>query len=86
MIFLLLRTLSWIIETVFSKEYGALHNIALQSVIEAIDKLNSRPRKCLGWKHLMKCLKNSQVWMLELWFKVFARDTNSPYINLEDQV
>lgn len=27
-----------------------LHNIAFQSVIEATDKLNSRPRKCLGWK------------------------------------
>jgi len=27
-----------------------LHNIAVSKVIDAIDKLNSRPRKCLDWK------------------------------------
>lgn len=27
-----------------------LHNIAVEKVIHAIDKLNSRPRKCLEWK------------------------------------
>jgi len=27
-----------------------LHNIAVAKVVEAMDKLNSRPRKCLGWK------------------------------------
>ena len=27
-----------------------LHNIAVNKVVEAIDKLNSRPRKCLDWK------------------------------------
>lgn len=27
-----------------------LHNVAVSKVVEAIDKLNGRPRKCLGWK------------------------------------
>lgn len=27
-----------------------LHNVAVEKVIHAIDKLNSRPRKCLDWK------------------------------------
>ena len=27
-----------------------LHDVAVAKVVEAIDKLNSRPRKCLGWK------------------------------------
>lgn len=27
-----------------------LHDVAVQKVVEATDKLNSRPRKCLGWK------------------------------------
>ena len=27
-----------------------LHDVAAIKVVEAIDKLNSRPRKCLGWK------------------------------------
>ena len=27
-----------------------LHDVAVEKVAEAIDKLNSRPRKCLGWK------------------------------------
>ena len=27
-----------------------LHNVVVSKVVEAIDKLNSRPRKCLGWK------------------------------------
>lgn len=27
-----------------------LHDVAVKKVIEAIDKLNSRPRKCLKWK------------------------------------
>jgi len=27
-----------------------LHNTAVDKVVEAIDKLNSRPRKCLDWK------------------------------------
>ena len=27
-----------------------LHDVAVDKVVEAIDKLNSRPRKCLGWK------------------------------------
>ena len=27
-----------------------LHDVAVKKVTDAIDKLNSRPRKCLGWK------------------------------------
>ena len=27
-----------------------LHDIAVKKVVEAIDKLNSRPRKCLDYK------------------------------------
>ncbi len=27
-----------------------LHDVTVAKVVEAIDKLNSRPRKCLGWK------------------------------------
>ena len=27
-----------------------LHNVAVAKVVKAIDKPNSRPRKCLGWK------------------------------------
>jgi len=27
-----------------------LHDVAVDKVVEAVHKLNSRPRKCLGWK------------------------------------
>ncbi|MDQ1324928.1 MAG: hypothetical protein QG564_51 [Campylobacterota bacterium] len=35
--------------------------------------------KASDGKHPMKCLRNFQGLMLELWFRVFARDANSPY-------
>ncbi|WP_223892355.1 MULTISPECIES: hypothetical protein [unclassified Sulfurovum] len=33
-------------------------------------------------KHLMRCLKNFQDWMLELWFRVFPWKANSGIANI----
>ncbi len=39
-------------------------DIARKEVVEAVHKLNSRPRKCLDYALLMRLLWSLQVWML----------------------
>jgi len=55
-----------------------LHDVAVEKVAEAIDKLNSRPRKCLGWKTPYEVFEKLSGIDARILYRVFARDVNSP--------